>query len=69
MPPELIPVRLTRFPSRNDWEFLSLRYLRVNGVYLVPVALASDLIEIGCAALADGSAPLTEVGEPFRNGE
>ena len=41
-------------------EYLSLRYLRVNGVYDVPLLMAHDLIEFGCAEHARESAPLSD---------
>jgi len=40
-------------------EYLVLRYLKVDGVYDVPVQVAHDLIQFGYASPGDGSEPLS----------
>jgi hypothetical protein len=64
-------IRLTRVPAPRDLEDLSLRYLRINGVYDVPTSLANDLMEMDCATSGDGEL-LTDLSEPLssdRNGK
>jgi hypothetical protein len=56
---DLIRIRLTALPSARDLEYLVLRYLLVNGIYEAPVAIACELIELGCASLVDSSQPLS----------
>jgi hypothetical protein len=58
---ETIRVRLMRLPRAKDFEYFALRYLRVNGVYEVPLGLAHDLIESECALPCNDSDPLTDV--------
>jgi len=55
----LIRIRLRQLPSARDLEYLVLRYLKVDGVYDVPVQVAHDLIQFGYASPGDGSEPLS----------
>lgn len=59
----VIRIHLTRLPSARDFEFFALKYLKVNGVYEVPLEMAKDLIEFGYAMPADGTDPLNSIGE------
>ena len=63
MPQHVIRIRLSRLPSVRDLEFFALRYLKVNGVYEVPLELAKDLVEFGYAMPSDGNDPLTTIGD------
>ena len=58
---EKVRVRLTRLPLAKDVQYFALRYLRVNGVYEVPLGLAHDLIASECALPCDDSDPLTDI--------
>ena len=58
---DVIRIQLTRLPSARDLEYFALRYLRVNGRYDVPLELAKDLIEFGCAMPSQGGDPLTDI--------
>jgi hypothetical protein len=58
-----IRIRLTRLPSARDLEYFALKYLRLNGIYEVPLELAKDLIEFDYAMPSDGSEPLTSLGD------
>jgi len=68
---DVIRIQLTRLPSARDLEYFALRYLRVNGLYDVPLELAKDLIEFGHAmpsghvgdVLTDLSDPPTGIAE------
>jgi hypothetical protein len=61
MADDLVRVRLTRLPPARDLEYLVLRYLRVNGIYVVPLSLAVDLVELGYALPDDGPDPPSEL--------
>ena len=56
-------IRLTQVPAPRDLEYLSLRYLRINGVYDLPTSVAVDLMDLGVATLVDGE-PVSDF-EPF----
>jgi hypothetical protein len=58
-----IRIRLIRLPSARDLEYFALKYLRLNGIYEVPLELAKDLIEFDYAMPTDGSEPLTSLGD------
>ena len=58
MSSDMIRIRITRLPSARDLEYFALRYLKVDGIYEVPLELANDLIEFECATPSDG--PLTD---------
>ncbi len=59
----LMRVRLTQLPTARDLEYLVLRYLKVDGVYDVPLHVAHDLIEFGCALPCDSAEPLTDLDD------
>jgi hypothetical protein len=61
VPNGIIRIRIAQLPNARDLEYLALRYVRVSGVYNVPLALAHDLIESGCASAASDSDPLTDI--------
>lgn len=58
---EVIRIRLIRLPFARDLEYFALRFLRLNGVYAVPLELAKDLVEFGYAMPTDGDDPLTNI--------
>ena len=60
---DLMRIRLTRLPSPRDLEYLTRRYLRLNGVYDAPSVFASALVELGYASLTDESEPVTEIDD------
>ena len=60
MADNLIRIRLQRLPSPRDLEYFALRYLKVNGVYDMPLQVANDLVEFGYASPED-IAPLTDI--------
>ena len=61
---EVIRIQLTRLPSARDLEYFALRYLRVNGLYDVPLELAKELIEFGHATPSGHGDVLTDLSDP-----
>ena len=66
---DVIRIRLTRLPSARDMEYFALRYLRVNGIYELPLELAKDLIEFECATPSDGREPLSDMFDSLPDNE
>ena len=58
---DVLRVRLTRLPSPRDLEYFALRYLKVNGIYELPLEVAKDLVDFGYALPSDGADPLTPI--------
>jgi hypothetical protein len=59
--PDLVRIRFTRIPHPRDLEYFALRYIRLDGVYEVPVDLAAELVEFGYASLGNASEPLNDL--------
>ena len=62
--PELVRIRFTRIPPARDLEYFAMRYIRLNGVYEVPLEMAAELVEFGFASLARASGRVDEFGTP-----
>ena len=62
--PELVRIRFIRIPPARDLEYFALRYIRLNGVYEVPLTIAAELVESGFASLGHDSDPLYDFSTP-----
>jgi hypothetical protein len=59
----LARVRLIRIPTPRDLEYFVRRYMKLNGVYEVPLEVAKDLIEFGYASPDDSAASVSDFGD------